>query len=1251
MADRLPPLPPPPPPVAPPPPPSPGAGVRASRNNGLWGTLTAIPGDIVDDAKDIATGFVPGLIETGKAVYNDVEDAVTDGDFGFDRSEQIAVAVIKGMAEDFRHPLRKPLNTLLNVWGIASLGAGTAARGAAGVRAITSGANAAAVTRALVRGPGPEARTIRLEGAPDLTAGTYSRSALTRQVQKVTDSFREANPDTRLPVRTQRQRYARANVRMNYEFPQQIERAAANELRILSRKVTPAEQVALRVYAENTPIEKRIAYHDALIADLDKLARRNTERGNALLTAATKFVETDADGQVRWAAGTEKLQQVYAKMEDVVRKREDALVESGLMTQKGIEMRRDYPARVIAGGRYFSKEQSARTRRFLEGRIKQNDADTARQRQRLSDARSGTNRTRSAEAAFEGARATAARQRARGSADTRRGKAALDAAERRIVQLRARIERQQPQMDRLREIAPLSRGAGRGEVQDALLRMHLEQGSGAFDAARAATNRIAQKLEDALLAAERSLDAFQSAMRKYGSENESPRRVLARLDRVAARSKGVAAMEARAAAAAIRAHLKALDDMQAAEKALVKATREEAKSFRGRESLKAQLTRSRDKMQAEFDRLAVVQRQYENNIRKLIAAEKERIVAEAEIAASKAKDAATRNQIIADAEARLKVARDAQQAFIILQKRSISDMETRRATLIDAMEAVVQNAGKIVGGESANAGRMMVPYANRDAVAAIFKVAGLGSRGVVGVPKGQSWLRPWKGSLLAKGGGRYDTLALQAERSHEAVRFIALVKFRHELIGLSSDSPAGMREPVALRMDELRNAPLPAGVRQILSKVEDDIKLTKDERAVFGNAYETVRDTFFDAKAARALDLEAFEPIPGVRWIERDMLGGLDRPSPLVGLDSGAGRIVLRSVDEINNVAKFITLYLRPATIVPNILSGLALNLVQQGVFAPSNLARAYALHWKMRPAARALLDQVMGEGRAGVLKTDRGIGAAAVNFGAGFYGRIQDVPFRRAALLHEARREGYRTLKDIDRLLTDPELRDVLFRVKERANGAIIDYSNLGKFERDLLRRAFYFYPWLKGATVYSGRFLTENPVQAALVGEVGQFGSQVSEDQFGALPSWAEGLYRVGMRDGVPLSVNTGGVLPLSTAADIAGTALSVFSGDRSPAQQLTASLSPVASAFLAALTGKSGLGATLPERGFAEQFARQLWDNTTLAGLIRRTTQDQSGKTYPVTPRDAFLGYLFGNAVYARPTNVAVLNRLAAKEDGGA
>lgn len=1030
--------------------------VQHKSNDGFLGSILAIPGNIVDDAKDIATGFIPGLIETGKAFGSDIGN-LAHGDASFSNSEKIAVAVLKGIAEDFQHPLRHPLNTLLDVWGIASGGAGLVARGAEASRAAAAGEN---VAKALLKGPAPETRMMRLEGAPDLPSGTYSRNALTRQIQKGADAYRFNNPDARLPFRTQTQRYGVAQRKFSYEFAQRIERAAADELRVLGRKLNAAEQTALRLYAENTPVEARLAYHDKLIADLDKLGQRNTNRTKALLTAAKDYLTTDARGNVQWAPGTEKLQEVYGKMEAVVKNREAKLVEAGLMTPEGVVTRTNMPGRVIAGARYFERGGAEKTKRFLDGRLTVNDSQTRLFADQLD-------------------KAVTAKRAPSGA------KKSLADATARVKRIQERIDRDQPHMN--------------------------------------------------LPVEERSI---------------------------------------------------------------------------------------------------AVMNRYFNNTRKLIEAQKQQEVHRARLAISAEKDPVVRQQIAAQARDTLNRLRDGQQSAILMHKRMLSDF-----------------AGKMVGGDTANPGRLMVPYANKNAVAAVFRVAGLGSRGVVGVPKPGSWLRPFKGSLLAKGGGRYDTLALQAERTHEAVRYIALVKFRHDLIALSKDTPTGMREPVAMRLDALKNKPLPADVRQILSKVDDDIKLSKKERELLGTAYEDVRDAFFDAKAAKQLDMESYTPNPGVRWIERDMLGGLDKPSPLVGLDSGAGRIVLRAVDEINSVAKFITLYLRPATLFPNLLSGVALNLIQQGFLAPANLARTFTLHRTLTPAARSIMDQLMGEGRAAVLKTDRGVGSAAVNLGATVFGNIQDLPFRRSAFLHEARREGYRKAKDVERLLTDPQLRDTLYRVQDRANRAIIDYSNLGKFERDLLRRAFYFYPWLKGATMYSGKFLADNPVQALAAGQLGQQGTDVTAQQFGDLPSWAQGLYQVGSRDGMPLTVQTGNVLPFGTAADMAGTLLGLVRGGASPAQQLTANLSPTASAFLAALTGKSALGATLPQRGFAEQFARQLWDNTTLASLIKKTTQDQTGKSFPVTPTDALLGYLLGNTVYARPADTAVLNSLAAKEKANA
>jgi hypothetical protein len=291
-----------------------------------------------------------------------------------------------------------------------------------------------------------------------------------------------------------------------------------------------------------------------------------------------------------------------------------------------------------------------------------------------------------------------------------------------------------------------------------------------------------------------------------------------------------------------------------------------------------------------------------------------------------------------------------------------------------------------------------------------------------------------------------------------------------------------------------------------------------------------------------------------------------------------------------------------------------------------------------------------MGEGKAAQLAADRGILNEAISKAANVYGVIQDLPFRRSAFLHEARREGFKTVKDVERLLMDESQRDVLFRIADRANSAIIDYSRLGRFERSVLRRVLYFYPWLKGATVYSAYALGEHPLQAMTAGVLGQQAQAQSDATFGDLPSWAHGLFKVGERNGMPVTINPSNILPFTTGADIAQTLSGMIAGKTPSAQNLEGNLSPAAAAFLSALTGRSSLGAQLPQRGFAEQFGRSLVENTPVAALVKRLTTDQSGKSYPTSTTEAILQYILGPAVSGRTTNVGVLNSLAAKEQSG-
>jgi hypothetical protein len=236
---------------------------------------------------------------------------------------------------------------------------------------------------------------------------------------------------------------------------------------------------------------------------------------------------------------------------------------------------------------------------------------------------------------------------------------------------------------------------------------------------------------------------------------------------------------------------------------------------------------------------------------------------------------------------------------------------------------------------------------------------------------------------------------------------------------------------------------------------------------------------------------------------------------------------------------------------------------------------------------------------------------------------------------------------KRVSQLLHDPELRPRLVDVVDRANKSIIDYGDLTPVEQSIIRRIIFFYPWLKGSTKYAARFLTENPMQAGALGQVGQEGQQESLAGLGPLPSWAEGNFKVGGSDQFPLVVNPTSAGILNQPGQLAETVNEFLSsGNPSSAYTLANNLTPALAAALATLSGKDSFtGKNVPRN--AETFLHQLGITSNpaetgipLATLIARLTQDQQGRTFPTTHTQAILQYLLGG-VAPKTANRGKLN----------
>lgn len=506
-----------------------------------------------------------------------------------------------------------------------------------------------------------------------------------------------------------------------------------------------------------------------------------------------------------------------------------------------------------------------------------------------------------------------------------------------------------------------------------------------------------------------------------------------------------------------------------------------------------------------------------------------------------------------------------------------------------------------------------------------------------GPPKAPtSTKKPFTGGLLRSGNFRDDAARQVAESGVEAQRYAGALRLRDRLLEGASDEP--FEGGVPIKTDDLANKPYPPAVAHLLAKTENGAKLSKTEQKYLGKQYDRI---------VQELGLDPDNPIDaveGVKWISQDLLAELHRQgAPLRAL---LGNKATDAIDAVNNFSRLAIFYTKPGYVPPNVVGNALLNLNQQGASAVPNLIIAGKRSRALSQDALQALDAVMGEGIIGSLGGGHAGAplASTANRVAGALGKVTDRRFRRNAFFYEARQSGHGTKEQMQALLTDPKLRDDLIEVAKRANREVIDYGRLGKREQEIVRRALFVYPFLKGSTMYTGRFVQEHPIKAAGQAQLALQGKEAQEDALGNVPSYAEGLVSLGGNK----VANTAGVGLFNAPAQLARTAGDFASGRNRSAYRLSEMLTPAASLGLAAVTqrdsftgralkGPKDVGKTLVD-SFPQ---KQLYDRLT------RDEEAEDNRVYPYSDKDALLAYGLGS-IAPRPVNREALNEQAARED---
>lgn len=501
-----------------------------------------------------------------------------------------------------------------------------------------------------------------------------------------------------------------------------------------------------------------------------------------------------------------------------------------------------------------------------------------------------------------------------------------------------------------------------------------------------------------------------------------------------------------------------------------------------------------------------------------------------------------------------------------------------RSSIERAMAEQLARADRVVGAEDIKVGDAGTFIGSPGRRTRVFGRPVISSTDTLGHTQKMGSLKTSRGANIREAAERTDTTEIVAERFFEAVRYGQLQRLVDSIKGAGTPVPERSND-VFVWTDGVESARrLDDSVRDFLTGQRELSDVPEHEA---NSILRKIRDSFMEDgnwkldHDHREKLLQAAEEGRGV-FVPRALLGDAGKRSFNFG-----GYKLVKVFDAINNAQKVALVYAKPSYLVAQGVSNTGMNLIQQGWAYPRNVTFAAKLSAEIGSGYVGVIDELMGQGAvAQAALVGSGQIATASRKIADVMSRSVDVPARRAAFVHEAKKLGYKTPEDFRRLLDDDENINDLVEATQRAKEAIVDYGEMGPFEQNVVRRIIFVYPWQKGATKWAYYFFRDHPAQAAVMAQFSQGALAERERVIGAVPSYMRGVIPIGDNR----LINPTAVNPLQTPANIAQAVGGLLSGDPATPRGINF-LSPPLGMVAGLATGRDTLDrpleGTLPER----------------------------------------------------------------------
>lgn len=477
---------------------------------------------------------------------------------------------------------------------------------------------------------------------------------------------------------------------------------------------------------------------------------------------------------------------------------------------------------------------------------------------------------------------------------------------------------------------------------------------------------------------------------------------------------------------------------------------------------------------------------------------------------------------------------------------------------------------------------------------------------------------------------------------------------------LNEESPSGLDDPGRMVYFNPEGAKIPRALGDVQGDAIMELSPKRFAQALRDDADALARNAFPDNVPPEKLHAG------GIMQIDRRIADAYKEGKVRY---RGRGSHLVNSLGDIldasNNVTRLGLLYLKGSYVPLNFASNLGYLGIDAGVWAPTSLMRAAGALGDLSPTTLRMLDEEVGEGGAiGVGGGGRGpLGPttqAVANFSSGLADRLP----RRANMVYHIRRAGIKGDKETQRLLRGEgtfnvrgqkiPAHELLNQLGDSAEQGMVKFRGLTDQERDVVARAIFIYPWMKGSTRYGFRLAIDKPTRAAIVAHVGREGWEEMREKLGRLAHYFNQLVPVGEpferagRRTIKAS-NPQSVTPLGTSVE-AGEAAVGFARRAAGGPEVPRDIQP--SSFLsppvAGLVSMLGQGETA-KQAFGSQFttfpalhfAQEMLNPSQVQPLS--TPPDRRKQFMPAGRKGELIRFFFGTA-YPRDLDVG-----AARERG--